>query len=210
MPARERKLAANGDRRRRTNPVTIISAVILGILLFWAFKGCGAPQATAPESESPPEAASVPGLMPADIKINLEDTWGLDFDGPEKLIDLWLDHGEAVDPDTGAMLVCDIYENAAGLDVAWVEFTVDASGVAGQTSVELITALASGFLGYCATLPYEGADPEAAKAWVEDNAAKAIGEGNLLTNDIGGARFLFYGMPYIRVLEVKPSDEEGL
>ncbi len=191
--------------KRRASPVTVVSGLLLGILIVVLVRSCAAPARQPAVEEGKPAAACLPGLMPADVKVNLEKEWGLEFAGPRKGTDLWLDHGEAVDLDTKAVLACDMYENSPGLDVAWVEFMVDASGVAGLVQADTVTALASDYLGYCATIPYQGADPDAARAWIEDNASAAVGEGNVREATIGGVRFRLYGVTWIRTLEVVPA-----
>jgi len=136
----------------------------------------------------------------------LEQTWGLQFTGPEMGKELAQDSGEVVDPDTGIILMCNIYETSP-FDIQWVDFIIDASPVVGLVDVETINSLAEGYFGYCATVPYDGAEPEKAKQWVVDNVSKAIKPGNVLSSQIGPASFEMFGTEYIRTLRIKPVTE---
>ncbi len=148
----------------------------------------------------------IPGLAAADIKINLEQTWGIQFTGPEIGEELAQDNGEAVDPDTGAVLTCTIFEDSP-LNIQWVDFMVDASPVIGLIDVDTINSLTEGYFGYCATIPYDGADPEKAKQWIADNAKKAIKPGTVLSTQIGSVSFEMFGTEYMRTLRIKPVAE---
>ncbi len=146
----------------------------------------------------------IPGLEAADIKLNLEYTWDLVFSGPRIGEDLAQDSGKTVDPDTGATLICNIFETSP-LHIQWVDFLIDAAIVAGTTSVDTINALAKGYFGYCATVPYDGAEPEKAKQWVINNVDKAVKPGNVLSTQIGPVTFEMFGTEYFRTLRIKPT-----
>lgn len=149
----------------------------------------------------------IPGLTSGDIKVNLERTWGFKFTGPQIRKTLAIDHGEAIDPDTGVELICDIYESSP-MAIQWVEFMVDGSAVAGSLDSALFNAVAEGYLGYAATVPYDGADQEKARAWVKANIKAADKQGKVLTTVIGPVKFELYGTQWFRVLEVKPAQAE--
>ena len=51
--------------------------------------------------------------------------------------------------------------------------------------VEEINAVTEGYFGYCSTVPYEDAEPDKAKQWVEKNVEKATKPGNVLSTQIG-------------------------
>ncbi len=198
--------------------------VVVVLLFAVAFGGCklrpvvrelppptgGGQTSTQPSLPVPTETSEVetrphiPGLLSGDIKVGLSQVWGLKFTGPEPGVEVDFDHGEVIDPDTGVLLECDILEDSP-FAIVRVEFTVDASYAAGSIGADLVDALAAGYFGYCATVPYEGADPDKARAWVERHASEAIGEGNVLTTEIGGVLFEMYGSKWIRFLEVKPK-----
>lgn len=163
-------------------------------------------QNPSPTMDKTAEENFIPGLAAADIKLNLERTWGLKFSGPRIGQDLAQDSGEAVDPDTGVKLICNIFETSP-LHIQWVDFVIDASSVAGLVSEKAINAVTEGYFGFCATLPYDGAEPAKAKQWVSNNVRKATKAGNVISTQIGPAKFEMFGTTYFRTLRVKPATE---
>jgi len=158
------------------------------------------------ETENDNGDVYIPGLTAADIKLNLEQTWGLEFTGPQMREELAQDNGEVVDSDTGIILMCNIFESSP-LHIQWVDFIIDASPVVGLVDVDTINALAEGYFGFCATIPYDNAEPEKAKQWAIDNVSKATKPGNVLSSQIGPASFEMFGTEYIRTLRIKPVTE---
>lgn len=146
----------------------------------------------------------IPGLEAADIKLNLEQTWGLKFSGPRPGKDLAQDSGQTVDPDTGTTLICNIFETSP-LHIQWVDFVINASALVGTGGINRINALAEGYFGYCATVPYDDAEPEKAKQWVEDNIENASRTGNTVSTQIGSVQFEMFGTEYFRTLRIKPT-----
>lgn len=156
----------------------------------------------AASSQSAPDTASVvqppdqsdqaprlPGLAPADVYLNLEAapysfrfgdwTYGQSLD--EKC-------GDRTDTDTGAIMHVCIWSPSGqygGPAVMWVDATVEGMNAQALES-------ASWFLPYVATVPYEGADQEAAKQWVADNW-RSVRTGKTLTKQIGQAVFELSG-----------------
>lgn len=61
---------------------------------------------------------------------------------------------------------------------------------------------AAPILGYLSTLPYEGSEPQKARAWVE-NAVRAGVEQSI---EIGPVRFTVYGTEQSRILEITPKE----
>ncbi len=163
-------------------------------------------QNPSPTMDKTAEENFIPGLAAADIKLNLERTWGLKFSGPQIGQDLAQDSGEAVDPDTGVKLICNIFETSP-LNIQWVDFIVDASSVAGLVSGNTINAVTEGYFGFCATLPYDESEPAKAKQWVSNNVRKATKAGNVISTQIGPAKFEMFGTTYFRTLRVKPATE---
>lgn len=149
--------------------------------------------------------ATIPGLTAADVKIDLENTWGLEFSGPEPGETLWIDHGEVIDPDTGVTLLCDIYEESPEA-IVMVEFAVEAFAVTETTPSSDVDLVTAGYFGYCATVPYEDAQPESARAWIEANVPAATVQGTVLEQAFGPARFCLNGVPYMRSLEIVPAE----
>jgi len=153
--------------------------------------------AEGPEDEWGP---GIPGLAKPDVTINLENRYGLEFgedfhgaDGMNSTL------GSGIDPIAGASLDCMIYWTLEGSEyrVPLVEFSCIA-----PTNPDDINAIASAYLGYCATIPYTGADPAAAKAWIEENVAAASVQGQVFETVIGDARFTLYGVDQTRMLEI--------
>jgi len=163
------------------------------------------PEDSIPEDdENTPD--TIPGLTAADIKLNLQQTWGLEFSGPRPGEDLAQDTGQTVDYDTGVKLICNIFETSP-LHIQWVDFIVNASMVAGIVDVDTINAVTEGYFSYCATLPYDNAEPEKAKEWVENNVSKATKAGNVIKAQFGPATFQMFGTEYFRTLRVTPNEE---
>lgn len=165
------------------------------------------PTETAPQGEPEPAVAYIPGLEAANIKLNLQQDWGFEFTGLQPGDDISQDNGRAVDLDTGLELVCNIFETSP-FHVQWVDFVVNASSVAGFAKPDLVTDLAKVYFGYCATVPYDDAEPEKARQWVEENVDKATKAGNVLSTRIGSVQFDMFGTEYFRTLRVKPIEEE--
>ena len=61
---------------------------------------------------------------------------------------------------------------------------------------------------YCATIPFEGAEPERYKQWVEDNIAKCNEAGKVETLKVGNVEFSLYGTGNsARYLDIKSVKE---
>jgi hypothetical protein len=133
------------------------------------------------KSEPKPEPASrnIPGLTPQDVYLNLENR-GFKCSEPELM-----------GPDNEVRWTCEKQE-ANG------EYLVEINS-SDANSVRLVEAwvisddparadaLAQDFLGYVATVPSEGAQPEEAKAWVEQNVgSKASAEFGGVSYTLGG------------------------
>jgi hypothetical protein len=128
-----------------------------------------------------PETASrnIPGLTPQDVYLNLENR-GFKCSEPE-----------LIGPDNEVRWTCE-KKGANG------EYLVEINS-SDANSVRLVEAwvisddparadgLAQDFLGYVATVSYEGAQPEEAKAWVEQNVgSKASAEFGGVSYTLGG------------------------
>lgn len=154
------------------------------------------------EKQSPSSKKVIPGLEASDIKLNLK-RWGLEFSGPEPGVELFRDEGKVVDPDTGVELICVIWEYSP-TEIAWIDFIVDSSRVVGLIDVNTINGVSRGYLGFCATAPYDGADQVKAKQWVESNCT-TLTAGNPKTITIGPVSYELFGTEYIRTLRLKPA-----
>ncbi|MCX2728526.1 hypothetical protein OO015_13630 (plasmid) [Thermomicrobium sp. 4228-Ro] len=136
----------------------------------------------------------IPGITAADITLNLEKK-GFDCD-------LWLGQ---VNPQWTCTLQLPGDAGEARVVVHGYSPTrilyIDATVMAWHMS---IVDAATPILGYVATLPYEGAEPEKARDWVK----QAIAAGGEHTMVIGAVRFRVYGTDFARTLEIEP--EEGV
>jgi hypothetical protein len=139
-----------------------------------------------PEPEAEPAPSNIPGLTPQDVYLNLENK-GFKCSEPELM-----------GPEDDVRWTCERHEakgeymveinskdaNSVRLLKAWV-----ISHEPARTD-----ALAEDFLGYVARVPYEGAQPDEAKEWVEQSVGrKASAEFGGVSYTLGtkaGRRFL--------------------
>ena len=151
----------------------------------------GPKRESKPESKSKPKPApsNIPGLTPQDVYLSLENR-GFTCSEPELM-----------EPEDEVRWTCERQE-AKGRYL--VEITSkDANSVrllkAWVISHERARAdaLAGDFLGYIARVPYEGAQPEEAKAWVEQNV------GSKASAEFGGVSYTLGGKAGRRFLELE-------
>ena len=144
-----------------------------------------------PESKPEPESAprNIPGLTPQDVYLNLENR-GFKCSEPELM-----------GPDNEVRWTCEKQEangeylveinssdaNSVRLIEAWVISNEPARA----------DALAQDFLGYVARVPYEGAQPEEAKAWVKQNV------GSKVSAEFGGVSYTLGAKAGSRFLELE-------
>lgn len=145
------------------------------------------------EESKPP---LLPGLNPVDITLNLEPyPYEFEFGNWVTGQTFRSKCGSRMDTDTMSELSVCIYSTFT-TNVSYVDASVTAFG--GDLSA------ARWFLPYLATLPYDGSDPQAAKAWVEENLDN-IQEGEILTAEFGPAVYELYGNGSTAVfLRIKP------
>ncbi len=144
----------------------------------------------------------IPDLNTTDIRMNLE-VWNIPLKNPsagEETEDFYY-QSSTIDSDTGANLSYFIVSDGAYYTKC-VTFSV--------TNLEAVSkdeflGVASGYLGFCATVPYSNSEPAKAKKWVEDNIAKCNVAGKIKTLKIGGAEFSLFGNDNgSRILEINP------
>jgi hypothetical protein len=139
-----------------------------------------------PKSKPEPAPSNIPGLTPQDIYLNLENR-GFKCSEPELM-----------GPEDEVRWTCE-RQDAQG-EYSVVINSKDANSVR-FVEAKVISheparadALAQDFLGYVARVPYEGAQPEEAKGWVERNVgSKASAEFGGVSYTLGakaGSRFL--------------------
>src|SRR5829696_1333549 len=145
------------------------------------------------ESKPEPEPAlrNIPGLTPQDVYLNLENK-GFKCSEPELM-----------GPDNEVRWTCEKQDvqgeylveinssdaNSVRLIEAWVISNEPARA----------EALAQDFLGYVARVPYEGAHPQEAKAWVEQNV------GSKVSAEFGGVSYTLGGKAGRRFLELEQN-----
>jgi hypothetical protein len=155
----------------------------------------------APTGTRPPTAttqpAGLPGLMPADVTVNLEQR-GLTCSSAEATFDggfVWSCSREAYD----VLLYVDVYSSS----LVTVDM-IDASVIFYSSADD---DLASQFLGFIATMPYDGAQPLDAREWVETTLPTIRVAGDVREITIGGVDFILFGMPTARSLEMGMLDQ---
>ena len=133
-------------------------------------------ETTSISSETTEEVTGLPGLVAADLKINLERQ-GLTCSGPrkEETTVSWLCQGQDSD---GVRYRAEFLGHPVCC-IDYVTATVMAGGADNQ--------VATNFLGFIATSPYDGAEPERSRAWVEENI------GGDLETEIGPAMLRLSG-----------------
>jgi len=160
------------------------------------------------ETATPGGIPVMPGASLGDIKHGLEK-WGLEFADPEEIKgkdgreDLYLDKGVGAALDTKVVLSCNIISTPE-LQIASARFKVDGLDVADSLSPGKYLAVAEGFLGYCAALPYDGAEPLKAKLWIKDNIGK-VKPGEPVKTVIGSVEYQLSADKYTRLLTVRPK-----
>jgi hypothetical protein len=142
-----------------------------------------------PKSKPKPEPRNIPGLTPQDVYLSLENR-GFTCSEPELM-----------EPEDVVRWTCERQE-AKGKYLVEIN-SKDANSVrllkAGVISHEpaRADALAQDFLGYVARVPYEGAQPEEAKAWVEQSV------GSKASAEFGGVSYTLGGKVGRRSLELE-------
>jgi hypothetical protein len=141
--------------------------------------------------ESKPTPSNIPGLTPQDVYLNLENR-GFKCSEPELMghqnevrwtCEKQKPHGEY------SVEINSSDANSVRLIEAWVISNEPARA----------DALAQDFLGYVARAPYEGAQPEEAKAWVEQNV------GSKVSAEFGGVSYTLGGKAGRRFLELEQN-----
>jgi hypothetical protein len=144
---------------------------------------------TAPSANTLPDGQPappvIPELLPADVTVNAEDT-GFDCDGPTlgELFATW----DCTMPSFPVDFHVTVYgRQDTSLDV----FQVEVSGPQDRVDV----------FGFFATLPFAGAEPEAARAWVEAKLP-TVATNQPAEAVFGGVRFRVVGSGKAATLEV--------
>ncbi len=145
--------------------------------------------------------AEIPGILPADIYLSLEKKYKLKVDMKQGATGNYYYYGEKT-MKKGVKIICQMYLEENSLLIAFANFIVDASGGIGIVSKSAINEIAKDYLGYCATIPYDGSKPLEAKKWVINNIGN-IKQGKVLSKTIGKVKFELFGTDYIKTLQIK-------
>jgi hypothetical protein len=143
-----------------------------------------------PEQQQP----ELENLYQEDVTVNLEKR-GFEFADGEYGKKYYTQLGEYRNP----YAMTDAYVQTTGYAYSRI-FSVDTT-VMYYGDPENADVSAREILGYVATLPYEGSQPNEARAWVEDNVSK-VDEGVVKTATFGGASYELYGPMTARTLEI--------
>lgn len=140
-------------------------------------------------------APLIPGIIPADVTINLENK-GFDCSSVEQG-ELYYFRTCNKDYDVIATLHAEVY----GRGLLSVDFI---SATAMQFVVPANPDTAASFLGYVATSPFVGdsALQEQARTWVEANTAKIVGDGVAIETTINRIHFVLSGLPSAVTLDI--------
>jgi hypothetical protein len=147
------------------------------------------PAPTAPQPSG--RTGLLPGLQPADIKVNLEQR-----------------QFACTSADKGVTY----YVWTCKRDVGTIQMVVDFYARTLQ-SVDYINAVvlqlgqpedkvATPFLAFMATMPYDGAEPDKARAWVETTLPTIKQDRDVRTATFGGVTHELFGGPTARNLQI--------
>lgn len=151
-------------------------------------------------------AGALPGLMPADVTVNLEQrglTCGLVEQGQ-----LYYSRICSVKAANYSLHI-DIYGREP--------FIVDYIGVTVLQFSSPDNEFAASFLGFMATMPYDNAIPQEARNWVETTLPNLQGQGDVREKSFAGVSYRLYGLntalrlemgtlPDSFILEVQPTE----
>lgn len=132
-----------------------------------------------------------------ELKTQLQKEWQMSFSSPEKGDKSTLEKGQGTDKATGALLLCDIYEQSPD-QLDWVEFMVKAENLP-EDVVDEVTAR------YFTSLPTVlNADSkmEEARRWIAAQVEQAKTKGNTVSAIAGQVKYTMYGTAGERTLIV--------
>lgn len=135
--------------------------------------------------------AEIPGLLPADVTINLEDR-GLTCSKAEQGQSYFI--RECKGDESGALSIYVLIYGTNLLSVDFIETTV-------FQFIDPIYELASPILGFMATMPYTDSQPAAARLWVETELLK-FQESSEVSTTIAGVKYRLSGISTAITLEM--------
>ena len=150
-----------------------------------------APSNTPVSTATAETVALLPGLMPADVTVNLEQR-GFTCGSPE--------HGELYYLRTCTQDSIDysLYVEIYGRE----PFSVDMIDSSALQFANPTTEFAAEFLGFMATMPYDGAVQQEARNWVETTVPLLKGQGDIREKTFSGVTYRLFGIPTAYTLEM--------
>ena len=145
------------------------------------------PEPTATEEST----ALLPGLKPANVAVNLQQR-GFTCD-PLEQVQIYYDTTCRKDSVDSSLRV-DIYGREA--------FTVDLIESSVLQFANPDKEFATSFLGFMATMPYDGAVQEEARNWVETTLPSLTGQGDVREKIFAGVKYRLSGIPNTFTLEM--------
>lgn len=150
------------------------------------------PPAPTPTTE-PKKVGLLPGLQPADVKVNLENRQFKCSSAEmsaDKTYYVW-----TCKRDSSAYQMTAIFYGRTLLTVDYINCAVVQFGQADD-------GIASPFLGFMATMPYDGAEPQRARTWVEQTLPTIKQSGDVREATFGGVKHRLFGIPTARNLQI--------
>lgn len=149
------------------------------------------PSSTPKPTATQEPAALLPGLMPADVTVNLEQR-GFACGSVEQGQMYYV---RTCDKNTAEYsLHVEIYGRKP-FSVDFIESTVLQFGTPNDD-------FAASFLGFMATMPYDGAVQQEARDWVESTLPTLKGQGDVREKEFAGVAYRLYGIPTAFTLEM--------
>lgn len=147
------------------------------------------------ETEESTAPVGIPGSHYTDIVLNCEKL-GLtehEFNSAEEDAQEYYRYTASAMQDVNELDIRLDYYLLIDEDYQVISGTFGASWLATQEN-SVFEGTAGGYLGFCATMPYDSADGEAAKEWVFQNLQSAGDlNGETVTTTIGDAKYSMYG-----------------
>ena len=138
------------------------------------------PEPTATEEST----ALLPGLKPANVTVNLKQR-GFTCDPVEQVQPYYIT--TCTKDSVDYSLRVDIWGREA-IAVDWIESSV-------LQFANPDKEFAASFLGFMATMPYDGAVQEEARNWVETTLPSLTGQGDVREKVFAGVKYSLYGIP---------------
>lgn len=152
-----------------------------------------------PANTVPPKPSGLPGLTQADVKLNLEDRGFTcsELDSDEQGGVTYYFRDCIKESETVRLAISTLSRSIVVVD------TIEASATFfdGQGDDQL----AADFLGFMATMPYEGSEPEQARTWVGETISK-VDTGREEIAEFGGVKMRLVGPVTSRILSMGDID----